>query len=131
MQKHATGTFEVKVVPLTAAETVEHGGLGRMSIDKQFSGDLVATSVGQMLASGGGVGAGAYVALEHVTGTLHGRDGSFVLMHHGTMTSTSMELAGLIVPETATGALVGLTGTFRIVLEGGGHAYQLDYTLPP
>lgn len=66
-----------------------------------------------------------------MTGALHGRAGRFVLLHYGTMTRTSMELQGRVVPESGTDALVGLAGTFRIIIEGGKHAYELDYTLPP
>ena len=58
-----------------------------MSIDKQFHGDLEASSKGEMLTAGTGVkGSAGYVAIERVTGTLHGRSGSFVLQHSGTMT---------------------------------------------
>ena len=58
-----------------------------MSIDKQFHGDLEATSKGEMLTAGTAVkGSAGYVAIERVTGTLHGRSGTFVLQHSGTMT---------------------------------------------
>src|SRR5277367_6823499 len=83
---HATGTFEVKLTPLAAPEGAD-AELGRMTIDKQFHGDLEGTSKGYMLSSAGTVvkGSGGYVAIERVTGTLKGHSGSFVLQHSGTM----------------------------------------------
>ena len=41
----ATGSFEVKLTPQAADG--EDVGLGRMTIDKQFHGDLEATSQGK------------------------------------------------------------------------------------
>jgi Protein of unknown function (DUF3224) len=58
-----------------------------MSIDKQFHGDLEGTTKGQMPTAGTDVkDSAAYVAIERVTGMLHGRSGSFVLEHSGTLT---------------------------------------------
>ncbi len=48
---HANGTFEVKLTPQAAEEGTD-ASLGRMRIDKQFHGDLEATSKGQMLTAG-------------------------------------------------------------------------------
>ena len=74
MTSQATGSFDVKVNPLPAYDTSAGSPLARFSIDKQFSGDLTATSIGEMLASGTAAnGSGVYVAVERVTGTLAGR----------------------------------------------------------
>src|SRR5689334_20874419 len=81
---HAKGTFDVKMTPQEDAALDKT--FSRMSIDKQIYGDLEATSKGLMLATGGPKeGAGGYVALERVTGTLGGRTGSFTLQHNATM----------------------------------------------
>ena len=83
---HASGTFEVKMAPQPAATGIEAAKLGRLTIDKQFRGELEAHSLGEMLAAGTEVaGSAGYVAIERVTGSLHGRSGSFVLQHSGTM----------------------------------------------
>jgi hypothetical protein len=122
----ATGTFEVQLAPQETAATI-----GRMSLDKQFHGDLEATSKGEMLAVQGGVqGSAGYVALEQVTGTLHGRTGTFYLQHMGTMDRGAPSLSITVVPDTGTGELTGLSGRMNIVIEGGKHSYELDYTLP-
>ena len=124
---HAAGEFEVKMQPVSAADE----SVMRMSLDKQFSGDLEASSVGQMMAGGNEAnGARVYVALETVTGTLHGKSGSFVLAHRGTMTKDTQALSVIIVPETGTGELAGITGELGIDIRDGKHFYWLDYTLP-
>jgi hypothetical protein len=103
-----------------------------MTIDKQFHGDLEATSKGQMLAAGsGGKGSsGGYVALEKVTGTLHGRSGAFVLQHSGTMTRGTPQLTITVVPDSGTDQLAGLAGKMNIIIADGKHSYEFDYTLP-
>jgi hypothetical protein len=122
----ATGTFEVQLAPQETAAT-----LGRMSIDKQFHGDLQGTSKGEMLAVQGGVqGSAGYVALEQVTGTLHGRTGTFYLQHSGTMDRGAPSLTITVVPDSGTGELAGLTGRMNIIIEAGKHSYEFDYTLP-
>jgi hypothetical protein len=129
--QHATGPFEVKLAPLDPAFKTEDNSLGRMSIDKQFHGDLEATSKGTMLTAGTAVqGSAGYVALEIVTGTLHGRTGTFVLQHTGTMTRGTPQLSVTIVPDSGTGQLVHLSGKMSIDRADGKHTYSLEYTLP-
>lgn len=126
----ATGTFEVKVVPLPADTGVDTGGFGRLSLDKRFSGDLQGTSLGQMVAAQTEVeGSAAYVALERVTGTLQGRTGGFILQHSGTMSRGAMELRITVVPDSGSGELAGLTGTMTIIIEGKQHSYVFEYSL--
>jgi len=126
MTKRANGSFEVKLDPPTA------DAFPRMALKKTFHGDLEGTSAGEMMSTGGEIeGSGAYVALERVTGTLHGRKGSFALVHSGTMRKEgefSMNIR--VVPDSGTGDLAGITGTFEIVFEGSDHRYHFDYTLP-
>lgn len=124
---HAKGEFEVKLAKVRGDEDA----LMRMSIDKQFSGDLVATSVGQMMAGGNEAnGARVYVALETVTGMLDGKSGSFILAHRGTMTKDGQALSVIVVPDSGTGELTGIDGTLDIQITGGKHFYTFDYTLP-
>lgn len=128
MTSHAGGPFEVKLTPMP--DDVEGANLGRMSIDKQFRGDLEATSKGQMVAAGTAVqGSAGYVALERVSGTLHGRRGTFVLQHSGTMTRGAPELSITVVPDSGTDQLTGLAGRMTITIEHGKHSYDFDYEL--
>ena len=122
----ASGTFEVKLNPQSDADNT----VGRMSIDKQFQGDLVGTSKGQMLMAGTGVeGSAGYVAIEKVEGTLGARSGSFYLQHSGTMTRGVGELNITVIPDSATGELVGLSGRMNIIIADGKHSYEFDYEL--
>lgn len=131
MATRASGTFQVKLAPQTTAHDAAGAVLGRMSIDKEFHGDLDAISQGEMLAAGTAVeGSAGYVAVEKVTGTLHGRAGSFVLQHSGTMDRGAPTLSVTVVPDSGTGALAGISGRMNIIVEGGRHAYTFDYTLP-
>jgi hypothetical protein len=128
MATRASGTFEVKLTPQK-----DEGGdpsLGRMTIDKQFHGDLEGTSKGQMLSSGSAEGSGVYVAVEKVTGTLNGRTGTFVLHHTGIMTHKVPQLSINVVPDSGTGQLAGITGSMNIIITNGKHSYEFDYTLP-
>ena len=121
-----TGTFDVKLVPLDPP--VPDAPLARMSIDKQFHGELEATSIGQMLSIGTEVqGSAGYVAMERVTGSLRGKRGSFALQHSGTLDRGQPRLSVSVVPDSGTGELKGLSGTLSIRIEGGQHFYDFDY----
>jgi len=126
----ATGPFEVALKPLPIDHESEALQLGRMSIDKQFHGDLEASSKGEMLTGGTSIrNSAAYVAIERVTGRLNGRNGSFTLQHTGVMNRGVPSLAITIVPDSGTDQLEGVKGTMAINIETGKHSYQLDYTL--
>lgn len=127
---HASGTFEVKLNP-QADDQVGDPSVGRMSIEKQFQGDLEATGRGQMLAVMTEVnGSAGYVALERVSGTLGGWSGTFALQHSGTMTRGVGQLVITVVPDSGTGELVGLAGKMSINIVEGKHFYEFEYTLP-
>jgi hypothetical protein len=127
---HASGTFDVKIMP----QTDDKGGdpaLSRMTIDKQFHGDLEGTSKGQMLAAGDAKSSGVYVAIEKFNGTLKGRSGTFILHHTGIMTRGVPQLSITVAPDSGTGQLAGLTGKLMInIAADGKHSYDFEYTLP-
>lgn len=128
--ERATGTFEVKLAPLETSHGPDEKLLGRLSLDKQFAGDLVGTSKGEMLTAGTTTsGSAAYVAIERVTGTLKGKRGSFMLHHRGVMTRGAPQLLIDAVPDSGTDELVGLSGTMKIIIEGKKHSYEMEYTL--
>jgi hypothetical protein len=124
---HAAGSFEVK---LTAQQTADPA-VGRMMIDKEYHGDLEATAKGEMLSAMTEVkGSAGYVAIEHVTGTLNGRTGGFMLQHSGTMNRGTPQLSVSVVPDSGTGQLAGLTGKMDIIINAGKHSYEFEYMLP-
>jgi hypothetical protein len=133
--KHAKGTFVVKVAPVDVSSIGKDAGVGRMTIDKVWSGDLEGNSKGEMLTSlTESTGAMGYVAMEHVTGKLDGRSGSFYFMHNATMNRNDPKsgvMQIVVVIGSGTGELVGLTGTLTIVIDSTGkHFYTFDYELP-
>ncbi len=127
MTTHAIGTFEVKATPVSPDPATE---FNRLTLDKQFHGDLEGTSKGVMLAASTSVkGSAGYVAMEKITGALKGRSGSFILQHSGTMTRGEPELKVTVVPDSGTGQLVGLAGAMAIKIADGKHSYDFEYTL--
>ena len=125
----ARGTFDVKVTQQPQDDSAG-GPFGRLFLDKQFHGELNATSKGQMLAAGTAVeGSGAYVAFELVTGALDGKEGSFILQHKGTMRKGMYDMSVTVVADSGTGELVGIAGEMKIDIGGGKHSYELNYTL--
>lgn len=126
----AAGTFDVKVVPQEPDAYSAGGTLGRMTIDKVLHGDLEGTSKGQMLTAMTSIATSAgYVAVERVTGTLHGAVGTFALMHTGTMNRGAPGLVISVVPDSGTDALTGITGSFTIMRADGQHSYEFDYDI--
>ena len=129
-QRLAKGSFQVKRAAVPPA--FEAASLGRHSLDKVFSGDLEATSLGEMISAGGSVpGSAGYVAMERVTGTLNGRSGMFVLQHSATMDRGTPTLTITVVPDTGTDALTGLSGSMRIIIDKGQHSYEFEYAIKP
>lgn len=130
MMARASGTIEVKLSPLASGDPTTGPPLGRMAIDKQFRGDLEGSSRGEMLTAGTDVkGSAGYVAIERVTGTLHGRSGRFVLQHNGIMTRGAPQLTIIVVPDSGTDELTGLAGRMTIEIDKGAHSYGFEYTL--
>jgi hypothetical protein len=130
MRNRARGTFEVKLGPLATYHQAEGSLLGRMSIDKQFRGDLEASSQGEMLSAGTIVkGSAGYVAIERVAGRLQGREGMFVLQHSATLTRGAPQLNITVVPDSGTGELAGLAGRMTIAIADGNHSYEFEYTI--
>ena len=125
----ASGHFEVRMTPQPAEGATGSAAIGRFALDKQYHGDLEATSQGQMLASRSSMpGSAGYVAMELVSGVLHGRAGTFVLQHNGIMDRGAPQLAVTVVPDSGTGQLAGLAGKLAIVIADGKHSYDIDYT---
>lgn len=126
----ARGPFAVN----TEAEPpfLERDGLtlNRNVVRKEYSGDMAGASEAQMIAAFTGTpGSAAYVAIEHFTGSVGGKSGSFVLQHSGVMNKGDAELTVTIVPDSGTGELTGISGTLEIDNDEGRHSYVLDYKL--
>ena len=114
MSTRATGTFDVRVTP-QASDDKSDGAVGRMTLDKQFHGDLEGTSTGEMLTA--------------MTAALRGRKGTFALQHTGIMTRGTPSLTITVVPDSGTDQLAGLTGKMTIIIADGKHSYDFEYSL--
>jgi hypothetical protein len=131
MQATARGSFTVKLKPAFEPNVVDGVSLGRMSLEKRFEGDLAGTGQGEMLTALTPMkGSAGYVAIERFTGSLHGRPGSFVFQHTGTMSQGVQSLGITVVPDSGTGALTGISGTFTLQIVGDRHLYEFTYELP-
>jgi hypothetical protein len=131
MTIHASGTFDVS---LEERERDERSGvrITHSRGTKSFQGDLEGDSVVDMIASGvRSAGWAAYVAVETLRGTLHGRTGGFVVQHTATMAGGVGSLTITVVPGSGTDDLAGITGTMGIEIVDGKHHYTLDYALDP
>ncbi len=131
----ARGTFEVKVAPAEATTFEKNMGVGRYELQKAWAGDFTGASVVEMLSSyTESTGSMAYVAMEHMTGELGGKAGSFYLAHRATMTkgdAASAEMNIVIVKGSGTGELAGLAGELKVIIDTAGkHSYVLQYMLP-
>ncbi|NNG44836.1 DUF3224 domain-containing protein [Pseudoalteromonas sp. NEC-BIFX-2020_002] len=128
---NVTGQFNVKLNPIEGyAKGIDGVNLGRMSIDKTFTGDLDATSTGEMLSAMTTTqGSAGYVAIEQVVGSLVGKQGSFVLQHFGTMDKGQDSLILNVVPDSGSNELAGLSGKMVIRIESGIHFYDFEFQL--
>ena len=130
MYLSAKGTFEITMKAPAPGEGVGRLSVGRMLIDKQYSGDFTGIGQGEMLSAGNpAAGSAGYVAIEHVTGALGGMVGSFALQHSGTMNEGASHLAITIVPGSGTGELARIAGKCKLDIVGRIHHYELEYTL--
>ena len=129
---NASGSFDVKLEPQKVDNPqAEAASIGRLSIHKKFQGAIDGVSNGEMLARRDDQQNGAYVALERVTGSLNGRNGSFVLMHSAVMMGgVPANWSVAVVPGSGTEQLAGLSGTMKITIDDSGHGYDFQYTLP-
>ena len=126
----AAGTFTLTMNAQPPYDSGEGVSLGRVSIKKRFVGDLDGSSSVEMLNALTPVkGSAAYVAIERVYGTLHGRVGSFVLQHVGIMNRGQPTLSLTVVPDSGTAGLKGIAGAMTIDVVDGQHFYGFEYTL--
>lgn len=127
-----SGEFEVRLKRLEAySGNSDESPLGRMSINKIYSGGLEASSQGEMLTARTSEPSSAgYVAIEQVAGSLSGKTGSFVLQHFGIMSGGENRLILEVVPDSGTNELKNLRGKMSIRMEESQHFYDFTYSVP-
>lgn len=120
----AKGQFEVSLEPQK-----DENPVGRMLINKTYSGDLVGSGVGQMISKRSSTGEAVYYAIEEFSGQIEGKVGSFTLIHSGSMSKTSQSLSVVILAGSGEGELKNISGSMKIIQEGGSHSYVFEYAL--
>lgn len=118
MSTTVTANFEVTSWENSAYEEPADGPpLGEATLTKAYTGAVEGTGTVRMLACQSGdtpdQGAG-YMAQERVTGTLEGKQGSFVLQHGAVGGPDGNEQYGFIIPGSGTGDLKAITGTCKV-----------------
>ena len=132
---HASGSFDVKMIPAEPTDFEKANDIARMTSDKTWHGDFEGVSHVEMITgSTASTGSMAYVAIERMAGKLNGRQGSFTFTHRASMmkgdASSKGELSISVVPNSGTGELTGLTGLLMIHIDQGKHTWTFDYSLP-
>ena len=136
LMTHAKGSFEIKMTPAEPTDFEKANDITRFTSDKTWHGDFEGVSHGEMITgSTTSTGSLAYVAIERMTGKLNGRQGSFTFSHRASMMKSDSPSAGdlsvLVVPNSGTGELTGLTGSLTIHIDASGkHTWTFDYYLP-
>ena len=121
----ANGTFEIKLEPVK----FDTPPVGRMIITKQYSGGMVGAGAGQMISKRTDSGHAVYLAIEEFDGVINDKNGSFTLLHKGSMSSSQQSLEIIIMEGSGTGEFAGISGVMTIVQDKGSHSYELDYSL--
>ncbi len=133
---HAKGSFDIKMTPAESTDFEKANDISRFTSDKTWHGDFEGVSHGEMITgSTVSTGSMAYVAIERMTGKLNGRQGSFTFAHRASMMKGDNPSAGdlsvVVVPNSGTGELTGLTGSLMIHIDAQGkHTWTFDYSLP-
>ncbi|HEY3671487.1 MAG TPA: DUF3224 domain-containing protein [Acidimicrobiia bacterium] len=129
----AIGAFSVSDFTPTdyASEVTTALGTGHAHMVKTFTGAVEGRSLTQFsFAFSQETGVGTYVAMEAFEGEVDGRRGTFNFAHSATTTgSDRSDEFFLIVPNSGTGELAGITGTGSIVMDADGERMVFDYSL--
>jgi hypothetical protein len=114
--------------PAAYDEPPEGPALTRIHVEESFSGDMTGDGVAEFLQAARADGSASFVGIERVTGTVAGRNGTFLLQDAGTVRDNIVSGDWFVIPGSGTGELAGLRGTggFRANL-GEGAQVHLDY----
>jgi hypothetical protein len=117
-----------KYEPAPYDEPAEGPVLTRIHVEESFSGDITGDGVVEFLQAARPDGPASFVGIERVTGTLAGREGTFLLQDAGTVAGNVVSGDWFVIPGSGTGGLAGLRGEggFRANL-GEGAQVHLDY----
>jgi hypothetical protein len=117
-----------KYEPAADEEPGDGPALMRIHVEESFSGDIEGEGVAEFLQVARADGSASFVGIERVTGTVAGKEGTFILQDAGTVEGNVVSGEWFVVPGSGTGGLVGLRGTggFRANL-GEGAQVHIDH----
>jgi hypothetical protein len=131
MTKRANARFAIKSwdeKPYVEAKDVPK--LTRATVTRSFSGDIEGEGRVEYLMMYRTDGTAAFVGLEHITGSVGGRAGSFVLQREGVFEGGQAVETYTVIPGSGTGELRGLSGNGTTAVgHGMEHPFTLDYEL--
>jgi len=107
------------------------GDMGRVRWIKTYTGEVAGAGtlesvMCQLTTEDGAPEARTFLGLERVEGEVHGRKGSFALIHLATSLGDENRMDLTIQPGSGTGELTGITGTAEML---PGHGFVLEYEL--
>ena len=109
-------------------ESCDGPALSRIHVEEQFVGDVEGEGVAEFLQAQMANDAASFVGIERVVASIHGRRGTFLLQDHGTLSGTEVSGHWFVIPDSATGELVGLRGEGQFTAQlGEGADITLDY----
>lgn len=131
MRATARATFELKGFDEETAHEWEGGGkLTRATITRALGGDIEGEAVWHAVMCYDPEGRATIVGLEHVSGRLGDRQGTFVVTTRGEWDGTLMRSMTEVVPRSTTGGLAGLTGSGATEApHGPTGTWELEYDL--
>jgi len=125
-KQHAKATITVhKYEPAEYEKPAEGPTLTKIHVEEAFSGDIEGKGVVEFLQAAGADGSASFVGIERVTGSIGGKNGTFLLQDAGTVKDNIVSGDWFVVPGSATGELKGLRGTggFKANLGEGAEVY--------
>ncbi len=130
MTRQVTGSFDLTSWDEDTYDEQDGSTLARVRNTKTFRGGIDGSSSMELLTAVTEQGSAAYVGIERVTAAVDGRSGSFVLQHSAVATGGGGSMQVTVVPDSAAGGLVGLSGEMQIDRhDDGEHTYTFDYEL--
>lgn len=126
----ATGTFEVTSMTDEPYEEPDGGmKLTHASGTQTFRGDIDGDGAVHWLMLYRPDKTARFVGLQRITGTVGGRQGSFVLAAEGDHDAGSSTIRWTVVTGSGTGDLTAIAGMGGMVAPGGAKgSYELEYT---
>jgi hypothetical protein len=129
MGEQVEATFTIDSWEETTLEKFDGGRkITHASVRKSYQGAIQGHGVLEYVMAYNGDGSASFVGMERVVGRLEGRSGSFVLQHSGLFAGGVAKANLRVVPQSATGDLVGLRGRGKFALaHAQEYALSLDY----